>query len=235
MQPDISALSRYQIGRFFQENAPITQQQCDAMAQQLTGQSVTPTLSQGGTSYTVEAGEVVVQFRVPNSALDMELLQSIEHAYRGFTPHHQYQGRLDKLHVYTMNNIGGTCMYLARNELQSNNYHLLQSTINDYARLDIIYNCNLSKLLRPTLPPFKAGKSLANVTDVDSSPQRILTRPTGWHAQIPPSYLRNTRHNSSSCARDFLNAFTQCLIMSSPNSLSFLPRTGHLCLTTPTS
>lgn len=138
MQPDISALSRYQIGRFFRENAPVTQQQCDEMAQLLTGQSVTPTSCQGGTSYTVEAGDVVVQFRAPKSALDMDLLRSIEQAYQGFTPRHEYQGQLNQLHVYTMNSTGGTCMYLARNELHTNN-HLLQCTINDYARLDYGY------------------------------------------------------------------------------------------------
>ncbi|KAF2754346.1 hypothetical protein EJ05DRAFT_479863, partial [Pseudovirgaria hyperparasitica] len=33
-----------------------------------------------------------------------------------------------------MNNIRGTCMYLARSELQSDNYYLLRSTIDDYAR-----------------------------------------------------------------------------------------------------
>lgn len=159
MQPDISALSRYQIGRFFRENAPVTQQQCDAMAQQLTGQPITPTSCQGGTSYTVEAGQVVVQFRLPNSPLDMELLQSVEHAYQGFTPRHEYQGQLDELHVYTMNNIGGTCMYLARNELQSNNYHLLQCTINDYARLDTLS---------------RQAKVMANLTAADSSPRPIL-------------------------------------------------------------
>lgn len=157
MQPDISALFRYQIGKFFRENAPVTQQQCDAMAKQLTGQPVTPTLCQGSTSYTVEAGEVVVQFRVPKSALDMELLQSIEQAYQGFTPRHEYQGQLNELHVYTMNNIWGTCMYLARNELLSNN-HLLQCTIDDYARLDNTCNPKFQTLLRPA--PFQGRQKL---------------------------------------------------------------------------
>ncbi|TKW51385.1 hypothetical protein CTA1_2562 [Colletotrichum tanaceti] len=135
MPPNISALSQYQIRRFFQENDSVTQQQCNAEAQQITGQSVTATACQGGTSYTVEGGEVVVQFRVPSSNLDMDLLPSIEQAYCGFAPRHEYRGKLGQVSVYTMNNIGGTCMYLARTELQSDNYSLLRFTIDDYARL----------------------------------------------------------------------------------------------------
>ncbi len=135
MSLDMSALSQYQIRRFFQENASVTQQQCNAMAQKITGQSVTATACQGGTSYTVEGGEAVVQFRAPNSALDMDLLQSIEQAYQGFVPQHEYRGQLGPVSVYAMNNVGGTSMYQARTELQSNNYRLLRHTIDDYARL----------------------------------------------------------------------------------------------------
>lgn len=83
---------------------------------------------------TVQGGDVIVQFRVPVSILDMDLTQSIEQAYYGFVPRHEYQGQLGPVHIYTMNNIGGTCMYLARTELQSNNYYLLRFTLDDYAR-----------------------------------------------------------------------------------------------------
>jgi len=167
MPLDISALSKYQIRRFFQENASVTQQQCDAMAQQITGQPVTATASQGGASYTVEGGEVVVQFRVPDSALDMDMLQCIEQAYQGFAPQHEYRGRLGQVGVYAMNNVRGVCMYLARDELQSDNYRLLRRTIDDYARL-----VNLS-------PLFKAAKRSTNLVGADSSPRRTITRPTG--------------------------------------------------------
>lgn len=135
MPPNISALSRYQIRRFFEENDSVTQQQCNAEAERIIDQPVTSTASQGGTSYTVEGGGLVVQFRVPSSPLDMNLLQSVEEAYRGFAPQHQYRGKLGQVNVYVMNNMGGACMYLARTELQSSNYYLLRSTIDDYARL----------------------------------------------------------------------------------------------------
>jgi hypothetical protein len=50
-------------------------------------------------------------------------------------PRHEYRGKLAEVPVYEMNNIGGTCMYLALGEPQSNNFYLLWFTIDDYARL----------------------------------------------------------------------------------------------------
>ncbi|KXJ89677.1 hypothetical protein Micbo1qcDRAFT_164982 [Microdochium bolleyi] len=134
MAVDISALSMMQIGVFFQENAPVLQTQCNDKARDITGKSVTPTACQGGTSYTVDAGQVIVQFRAPDSPLDMMLMKSIEQAYPGFTPQHKDHGLFHSLHVYTMNNIGGVSMYLARDSLHKNNYALLRNTIDSYAR-----------------------------------------------------------------------------------------------------
>ncbi|XP_044718707.1 phosphotransferase enzyme family domain-containing protein [Hirsutella rhossiliensis] len=64
----------------------------------------------------------------------MALMKSVEQAYRGFTPQHEDHGSFGNLHVYTMNNIGGISMYLARTFLQKNNYKLLRNTIDSYAR-----------------------------------------------------------------------------------------------------
>ncbi|WVN88139.1 uncharacterized protein L203_103340 [Cryptococcus depauperatus CBS 7841] len=135
MPPDILALSRMQIERFFKRNGlSVTQEQCDAEAQRWTTQPVTATPSQGGTSYTVEGGShLVVQFRLPTSTLDINLLRSIEQAYDGFVPRHEYRGQLDQLSIYTMNNLGGRCLYLARDELLAND-SLLRVTLDDYAR-----------------------------------------------------------------------------------------------------
>ncbi|KAH8744665.1 hypothetical protein F5883DRAFT_588973 [Diaporthe sp. PMI_573] len=131
---DMSALSQMQIETFFARNPSVTQEQCNHKAQSITGKSVTPTACQGGTSYTVEAGQVVVQFRVPGSLLDMDFIQNIELAYQGFTPQHEDRGPFGGLRVYTMNNMGGISMYIARAHLQRNNYALLRNTIDDYAR-----------------------------------------------------------------------------------------------------
>ncbi|KAH7021350.1 uncharacterized protein B0I36DRAFT_367765 [Microdochium trichocladiopsis] len=134
MAVDISALSQMQIGVFFQRNAPVSQTQCNDKARDMTGKLVTPTACQGGNSYTVDAGQVIVQFRAPDSPLDMMLMKSIEQAYPGFTPQHKHHDLFYHLHVYTMNNIGGVSMYLVRDLLYKNNYALLQNTIDNYAR-----------------------------------------------------------------------------------------------------
>ncbi|KAI1261959.1 hypothetical protein F5Y18DRAFT_400249 [Xylariaceae sp. FL1019] len=134
MAVDMSALSRMQIGAFFQANAPITQEECNEEAQRISGQPVSPTACQGGSSYTVDAGKVVVQFRKPNSALDMDMMEYIEQAYSGFAPRHRYCGLFHNLYVYTMSHMGGVSMYLARAHLQRNNCELMRNTIVDYAR-----------------------------------------------------------------------------------------------------
>ncbi|KAI1180364.1 hypothetical protein F4777DRAFT_529966 [Nemania sp. FL0916] len=134
MEASISALSRYQISQFFTENAPVTQEQCNQEAERITGASASPSAVQGGTSYTVVAGESVVQFRADRSALDLQLLGCVEQAYAGFVPHHLHSGQEGNLHIYTMNNIGGISMYLARDQLRRDNCRLLQRTLEDYAK-----------------------------------------------------------------------------------------------------
>jgi hypothetical protein len=155
MAVDMSALSRMQIETFFAKNSPITQKQCDDKAKEVTGKSVSSTVCQGGTSYTVEAGKDVVQFRVPGSLLDMTLMNAVEQAYADFTPKHKDHGPFHTLRVYTMNNIGGDSMYLARDYLQKNNYKLLQNTINSYARF-----VNISALTFPLLESGLQGRRL---------------------------------------------------------------------------
>lgn len=175
MAVDMSALSRMQIETFFERNAPITQKQCDDKAKSISGNSVTPTACQGGTSYTVDAGQVIVQFRSPNSPLDMSFMNSIEQAYPGFTPRHKDCGSFHNLQVYTMNNVGGLSMYLARGHLQRNNYELLRNTIDSYARF-VNTNAPAALFLFGSVLPTQRNMPTANSTGVDSSPRRIITR-----------------------------------------------------------
>lgn len=107
MALDLSALSRMQIQVFFERNRCVTQKQCNDKAQEITGDIVTPTVCQGGTSYTVYASGRIVQFRGPGSFLDMDLMGGIEQAYPGFAPWHKDCGPFHNLRVYTMNNMGG--------------------------------------------------------------------------------------------------------------------------------
>ncbi|KDR83023.1 hypothetical protein GALMADRAFT_56970, partial [Galerina marginata CBS 339.88] len=135
MEALILQLSRQQISEFFSNNAPVTQQQCNSEAARIAGASGSPATVQGGTSYTVVAGEYAVQFRASHSALDIDFLRGVEQAYAGFTPFHEDVGTLGELLIYKMNNVGGVAMYLARNQLHRDNYRLLKRTLKDYARL----------------------------------------------------------------------------------------------------
>lgn len=139
MEASIASLSRYQISQFFSKNPSPNQQDCDAEAERITGTSVHPTALQGGSSYTVAGGTVIVQFRAPDSALDLQLIECFEQAYAGFTPHHSDSGKLGELHIYTMNNINGISMYLAREQLQRDDCYLMRQTLDDYARFVDIY------------------------------------------------------------------------------------------------
>jgi len=134
MEASIASLSRYQISAFFQKHSSPTQQECDAEAKRITGTSVRSTALQGGTSYTVVGGAVIVQFRAADYALDLQLLECAEQAYVGYTPDHESVGKLGELHIYTMNDISGVSMYLARVQLKQNDCYLMQQTLQDYAR-----------------------------------------------------------------------------------------------------
>ena len=41
---------------------------------------------------------------------------------------------MGELHVYTMGNVGGISMYLAREKLFQNNFYLLRRTVSDFAK-----------------------------------------------------------------------------------------------------
>ncbi|KIH91346.1 hypothetical protein SPBR_01851 [Sporothrix brasiliensis 5110] len=134
MEQTMARLAQYQMSNFFEQNAPITQDQCNEYAAAMTGASVTPTAVQGGSSYTVVAGTCIVQFRNQDSPFDLEFFGYIEQAYKGFTPLHEGRGRLGSLHVYKMTNVGGVSMYLAREALHKDDFRLLGATVQSFAR-----------------------------------------------------------------------------------------------------
>ncbi|KZT36565.1 hypothetical protein SISSUDRAFT_1114570 [Sistotremastrum suecicum HHB10207 ss-3] len=132
----ITSIQWYQISRFFEKNAPATQEECNLEAINITGtKSVHPTSLQGGGSYTVLTSDEsrVVQFRSPGSALDMAFLGYIKRIYGRFVPHHESVGKLGELHVYTMHNVGGVSMYLALDALDQN-CSLRRATVQDLAK-----------------------------------------------------------------------------------------------------
>ncbi|POR38964.1 Uncharacterized protein TPAR_00836 [Tolypocladium paradoxum] len=132
MEAIMAHLSRQQISEFFSKCAPTTQQQCDQEAKRIVGGAIHPAPVQGGASYTND-GALVVQFRAGRSALDLDLLGYIQQTYGGFVPRHELAGRLGELWIYTMDNIGGVAMYLAREQLHQHNCRLLHQTVKDFA------------------------------------------------------------------------------------------------------
>jgi len=158
MEDSISKLSRKQIADFFSKNPCPTQQECNEEAGRITGMSIHPTAVQGGTSYTVIGGTLVVQFRSGDSALDLQFLGYVEQAYAGFTPQHRSGGTLNELHIYTMNNVGGISMYLARLQLHRDDCYLLRQSVQDFARFFASPWHNTSDLM----PRPDRGSLLAN-------------------------------------------------------------------------
>ncbi|KAK7394034.1 hypothetical protein QQX98_013183 [Neonectria punicea] len=137
MQARITELSRRQIAEFFSDNVPTTQEQCNQAAERILGRRVRPAPVQGSTSYTVvpddDVGERVVQYRASDSSLDLDFLRCIEQTYGRFVPRHWDSGSLSKLHIYTMDNVGGVSVYLALNQLHGNHCYLLRQTLQDFA------------------------------------------------------------------------------------------------------
>ena len=150
----LEALSRAQITQFFSKNAPLTQHSCNQEAERLIHRPVHPADIQGASSYTVVSNDdtCIVQFRLSSSALNMDFIKSVEQAYNGFIPHHEFIDNYDKLLVYKMNNVGGRSMYLARKELHQSDPPLLRQTVSDFARYVDVYLAKWEQWLTLTFP-----------------------------------------------------------------------------------
>jgi hypothetical protein len=136
----MEALSNFQIQRFFEESSPIPRKACDEAAAAIHGVgTVKPVDLQGADSYTVcvhdGTSEFVVQFREPNRPLDIDVQDAARETYGPLVPRCQYlEGRLDPLHVYTMEKISGESFLLSRTPLhRPENLTLLSQTVKDFA------------------------------------------------------------------------------------------------------
>ncbi|KAK3905877.1 hypothetical protein C8A05DRAFT_41263 [Staphylotrichum tortipilum] len=105
MEQTIAALTSYQLKNFFYVPGCPAQEQCDKYATELTKRPSRP-----------------------------DFIHHVEKTYEGFVPWHTAAGRLGSLHVYTMRNVGGVSMYLARSSLHENGCSLLRWTLTDFAR-----------------------------------------------------------------------------------------------------
>ncbi len=100
------------ISTFFASHTNLTQQECDDRAISLIGAPVTPIPIQGAFSYTVVGGSParLVQFRTPDSDLDMDFLhlaRSIHGSVVARSTYHGNIGHSQPLSVYVIEKLPG--------------------------------------------------------------------------------------------------------------------------------
>jgi hypothetical protein len=97
------------INQFF-SGCTVTRDECDRTAAELTGNSVEPVRLQGAFSYTVAAGEFLVQFRVSESLVDTKKLGLARKIYGDVVPACVNRGVIGpspSLTVYVMDKVPG--------------------------------------------------------------------------------------------------------------------------------
>ncbi|KAL7923098.1 hypothetical protein ACQKWADRAFT_320418 [Trichoderma austrokoningii] len=139
MQKSLEDLTKMLINHFFKENTGVTQAECDEWAAKAVGGPVRASPFQFSyVSYNVEAVDgaaKVLQFRAPMSSLDVGIAKAAEAAYgHRFVLCHHDAGTFRGLHAYTMNDLGGECLYLARDQLRADDGRLLRNTLEDFAQ-----------------------------------------------------------------------------------------------------
>ena len=133
------------ISNFFTSYTNATQQECNERAATLIGAQVMPAAIQGAFSYTVVGGSParIVQFRIPDSDLDVDILQlarSIHGSVIASSTHHGYFGHSKPLSVYIIEKLPGitymeSCIANGPNAILSpKEYQRQQNTIVDFAR-----------------------------------------------------------------------------------------------------
>lgn len=141
-------LSAAQIQNFFEKHGAITKENCDGLAVKLLNSSVTPTLVQGATSYTVAADHVpkVVQFRTHK--LDMKLIDLAIQSYRGFVPSCVEHGMLGTAYLYVWDLVRGPAFCRVRRQILAPGMkESLQQTVRDFARYLIPWTEHSIKLI----------------------------------------------------------------------------------------
>lgn len=141
-------LSAAQIQNFFEKHGAITKENCDGLAVKLLNSSVTPTLVQGATSYTVAADHVpkVVQFRTYK--LDMKLIDLARQSYRGFVPSCVEHGMLGTAYLYVWDHVRGPAFCRVRRQILAPEMkESLQQTVQDFAKYVIPQTTRFIKMI----------------------------------------------------------------------------------------
>ncbi|KAJ5745857.1 Protein kinase-like protein [Penicillium odoratum] len=181
----MDALSNFQLQNFFTRYSPLTKEICDKVAAKIaSGGTVKPTPLQGAQSYTVHITNgtniFIIQFRGPNSILDLDLLATAQETYGHLVPTcqkitSQHLKGLDPLQVYKMNYIPGDALLQVNKFLhQPENFPLLEQTVQDFAMYTHLYPSRSSSKLdakesrfsssawrnRPSVPSFQSKASI---------------------------------------------------------------------------
>jgi hypothetical protein len=113
MMPSVNSKLDEPIYEFFSKTGTCTTRtQCDGFAREAFGGPVEPVAAQGVCSYTVGAANdtVIVQFREPESPLDMEMLETVQTVHPEFVAACRFHGTIGSvpaLLVYSMNMLPG--------------------------------------------------------------------------------------------------------------------------------
>ncbi|KAK3291611.1 uncharacterized protein B0H64DRAFT_366987 [Chaetomium fimeti] len=95
---------------FSKAGAGTSRGQCDAFANRTFGGPVAPVSVQGSCSYTVTNGTTIIQFREPESPLDIQILPAVQAVHPGIVANHSFHGTIGEspaLHVYSMDVLPG--------------------------------------------------------------------------------------------------------------------------------
>lgn len=136
------------IDRFF-SGCTVTREECDRAAAKITGEAVEPVQLQGAFSYTVTAGEHLVQFRVPESLLDTERLALARKIYGSVVPACVNKGVIGpspSLTVYVMDKIPGiTYIEVPLTKLRCTSWQ--EQTVSDFARYSQLHYAVVPQLM----------------------------------------------------------------------------------------
>ncbi|TQV92862.1 hypothetical protein V2A60_003830 [Cordyceps javanica] len=143
--------NKIMIALFFRERPTPTQKECDEFVHKITQSTPDLDLLQGGSSYTVLAGDsYIVHFRKPTGRLDRELLRQARETYGEYVPEFVEEHKLGDLWVYKITRMHGVPVYTIRVNLSGEiDESPLCRTVRDFARF-----CAAGWKTRPAnLPP----------------------------------------------------------------------------------
>ena len=87
------------ISDFFSKAGACTSRiQCDAFANKTFGGPIPPVPVQGTCSYTVTNGTTIIQFREPESPLDIQILAAVQAVHPGIVANHSFHGTINPRH-----------------------------------------------------------------------------------------------------------------------------------------